>query len=381
MNIAIFTNILNPYRTSFFEKMYSYTKNNGHYLRIYAMTGEKSDRPWKYEEYEREYTRLLNSKTIKIRIKNDIYLHFNPGLEKEIAEFRPDVVVMAGSYLQPTVIRLTQLQKKYGYMTFFWSESHFKEARGYNSFLLKLRESIRKKLLRKMDGFWYPGEKAKEFVDHYKNDNAVLIQVPNTVDDCFFDVVECDASQKNNSPKILFTPARLHPSKGILEFLDIIKNIPASDYVWKIAGDGELKDEIVAKAKNNNINLELLGNLLPEEVKQYYRMADVFLLPSISDANPLTCVEALWSRLPLFVSEHVGNGSEVVDPGKNGYIFSYDTPQTATQMLKEMLNEDAQWYKEASEVSHQIAEDCFRQTLIAKKAVDSIVSARKIRSK
>lgn len=376
MNIAIFTNILNPYRMSLFDEMYNYAINNGHNLRVYAMTGEKSDRPWKYEEFETEYTKLLNSNTVKLRIKNDIFLHFNPGLKNEIVKYRPDIVVMAGSYLQPTVIRLTQLQKKYGYMTFFWSESHFDEARGYNTFLLKLRECIRTKILRKMDGFWYPGEKAKEFVNRYKNDHAVLIQVPNTVEDNFFNVTECNESKKNNSPKIIFTPARLYPVKGILEFMDIIKNIPASSYVWKIAGDGELKNEIINKAKNNNVNLELLGNLLPKDVKRYYSLADIFLLPSKSDPNPLTCVEALWSRLPLFVSEHVGNGPEVVNPGKNGYVFSYDAPDIAVRMLNEIINADNHWYKEASEVSHQIAEDCFRQSLVAKKAIDSVVSAR-----
>lgn len=49
---------------------------------------------------------------------------------------------------------------------------------------------------------------------------------------------------------------------------------------------------------------------------ELYSISDVFVLPSISDANPLTCIEALWTELPLFISENCGNYPEVIEQGK-----------------------------------------------------------------
>lgn len=218
MNIAIFTNILNPYRTAFFDRLANEAEKQNDGFRVYAMVGEKSDRPWKYEEFKKTYTRLLDSKTL--HIKGVAYLHFNNGIEAELKEFKPDVVVMAGSYLQPTNLFLLSKKKKYGYKTVFWSESHFAETRNYGKFKLWLRETIRRKTLSKMDAFWYPGKKAEEFVDYYKNSQAVKIQVPNTIDNTYFQennktviALNRDDFSSDSRTKILFTPSRLSKRK------------------------------------------------------------------------------------------------------------------------------------------------------------------------
>lgn len=373
MKIALFTNILNPYRSSFFEKMKEECVHNGNEFRVYAMTGEKSDRPWKYEDFKRDYTRLLKSKTIKI---SGIYLHYNPSIRKEIAEYRPDVVVMAGSYLQPTVLKLSRLKRKYGYATFFWSESHFNEQRSYNQLLLKIRERIRTITLKRMDGFWYPGTKAKEFVDRYKSDNAILIQVPNTVEDSFFSGNVNDISMKRtHEPKVLFTAARLHPAKGFLEFFEILKGVNPQKYKWIIAGDGELHDKMQSLIKQYNLNVKLLGDKSPQEVKELYKEADLFILPSISDANPLTCVEALWSGLPLFLSDNVGNSSEVIIHNINGYVFRYEDANEAHRMLVSMLEKEDDWYSKARKASYCLAVSNFKQEIVAKRTLAMTISA------
>ena len=40
------------------------------------------------------------------------------------------------------------------------------------------------------------------------------------------------------------------------------------------------------------------------------------ILPSLSDPNPLSCIEACWSANPLIVSEHVGNNPEIITEGR-----------------------------------------------------------------
>lgn len=375
MNLAIFTNILNPYRIAFFDRLYSSANELGHNFRVYAMVGEKSDRPWKYGQFEREYTRLLNSKTLYI--KNIAYLHFNSGIDIELKTFKPDVVVMAGSYLQPTNMYLLLRKNHYGYMTVFWSESHFAETRNYGNLKLKIREYIRRQTIGRMDAFWYPGQKAEEFVNYYMKTDAHKIQVPNTIDNSFFrqellnenDISELRQEIGAGIRKIIFTPARLSHEKGILEFCEILKYIDNSKYLWIIAGDGYLRKQIEKKVKDLQLPINLVGLKNQWEIRNYYAVCDFFLLPSLSDPNPLTSIEALWMRKALFLSDCVGNYPEAVDVDRNGFVFSYKDTNGAVDRFNQMLSKDIDWFKKAGAISYSKAIEMFDIDLIARNAL------------
>ena len=376
MKIALFTNILNPYRITFFDKCFQCATEQGHSFRIYAMTGEKCDRPWKYQEFRREYTFLLKGKTVYVR--GITYLHFNTGLKRIVREYAPDVVVMAGSYLQPTVIWLTKHQKKYGYKTYFWSESHFVGAKQYGGVVSKIRERIRTDVLGNMYGFWYPGIKAKDFILHYARKTARLVQVQNTVDNAFFtqgqDTSDSIREQFHLSKhqKLIFTPARLSPEKGLLEFCEILSGADTSTYCWLIAGDGSLRDGLEGLIREKGLNVILLGQKDQSEIRDLYHASDVFLLPSKLDHNPLSCIEAIWCGLPLFLSEGVGNIDEILREGCNGYSFSYSNKEEALRKLQLMLSQSDEWYKNAGEISHGIAAEQFDQKEVAFRTIKAL---------
>ena len=119
----------------------------------------------------------------------------------------------------------------------------------------------------------------------------------------------------------------------------------------------ELKDKIAASAKEFNVDVRLLGFQNQGAIVELYSIADVFLLPSLSDANPLTCIEALWAGLPLFISNHCGNYPEVVKPEENGYVFNYTNKKEAIDNLTKIINSSNQWRTNAKKVSLEIAKD------------------------
>lgn len=74
MNIAIYTNILTPYRSYFYELMYRECQKRGDNFYVILMAATEPNRNWNYDDYKTEYTILLKYKTFSIR---ETYIHFN----------------------------------------------------------------------------------------------------------------------------------------------------------------------------------------------------------------------------------------------------------------------------------------------------------------
>ena len=102
-----------------------------------------------------------------------------------------------------------------------------------------------------------------------------------------------------------------------------------------------------------------MGYKNQDEVIELYAACDFFLMPSLSDANPLTCVEALWAGKPLLVSNHVGNYPEAISEGNNGYVFSYEDSKGLDEILNMIIGKKYDWYANAKNVSLKIAESTY----------------------
>jgi glycosyltransferase involved in cell wall biosynthesis len=105
----------------------------------------------------------------------------------------------------------------------------------------------------------------------------------------------------------------------------------------------------------DNNNVKFLGSRNQSEMLELYSVSNLFLLPSLSDANPLTCIESLWSGLPLLISKNVGNYPEVVNIGENGFVFDYNDSNSLDNILKKIVNKDKLWFRNASNESLRIA--------------------------
>lgn len=362
MKVLLYTNILTPYRKYFYDILGKCCKDNGDEFQVFVMSDSEPNRHWKYDELKTEYTTLLACKTI---IKGEAYIHFNKDLKNKLVCYAPDVVICAGSYLCPGIWSVCKLKKKLKYEVYFWSESHFNESRKFSTLKLKIREWIRRKIYKKFDGFLYAGEMSKNFILRYNKD-AKMFFLPNLIDEeKYQEVVSYTEEQKEiirsnygiSSQKFTFIcPARLSPVKGVLEFLELIsKNQLKSKVTIVIAGDGELKEKIQAFAEENLLDVKLLGYKSQQEVIDLYAVADSFLMPSLSDPNPLTSIEALFSGLPLLVTTHVGNYPEVVLEGGNGYVIDYSKEQESIEKIETLVNSNKAWRAQAKLLSIGIA--------------------------
>ena len=59
--------------------------------------------------------------------------------------------------------------------------------------------------------------------------------------------------------------------------------------------------------------------LTPDEMREFYNQADVYMVASIMDGTPNTALEAAACGLPL-VANHIGNMPELIENHKNGWL-------------------------------------------------------------
>lgn len=380
MKVVLLTNILTPFRIFYYDMLYEEYNRQNIDFSVLVMVPNEPGRTWQYDDFKRKYTTLLKGSLKKI---SGIDWIVNTDIEQRIVEKNPDVVVCAGSYMNPSVWKAIKLKKKQNYKVLFWSESHLNEKRNYNSAKLWLRNQFRKKVLNGFDGFWYAGKMSKAFIDRYVKTPKKFIFVPNMIEEkVYFEATNYtnemrqavrEKYQLNTGRKIMFMPVRLAKEKGVLEFLELLNQSANKKMVTlAISGQGCLKELIEKKSAEYGIDVRLLGFQNQKSMVELYAVADIFTLPSLSDPNPLTVIEACWAKKPLLVSEHVGNNPEIVTNGKNGFVFSYERPKEAIGFIDQMLTANEQWLECAGMESLKVAQERYNsQTNVRRVAVET----------
>ncbi len=120
--------------------------------------------------------------------------------------------------------------------------------------------------------------------------------------------------------------------KGIGPVLEAIHRMPNAPIRIDIVGEFQI--DIPASTKGDR-RVFLHGAVQRSSVKRYYRDADLFLFPTLSDGFGLTQLEALAHGLPVLVSRNCG---EVIEHDVNGYVLDSVTPEAIERVLRELLD-------------------------------------------
>lgn len=379
-SIVLVTNHLTPYRRKFYDDFYNVCKDRGIKFTVLLMTRREPKRDWDYESLKVDYALLMKDIHFTFPINNHLNLEVNSQLQR----LKPDLVLMAGSYMYLTNWLVLSKKAKRKYSIVYWNEAHFNEKREHRTLILKLRNLIRQTIFPLFDGFWCSGIMSEKLVCHYGKSDAKRYFLPNFVDNKSYSATRNitvlerqDIRKKMDIPvdaRVAIIPARLSKEKGIDKFLGLLKEceIP-SNVVILLAGSGDYRDVIFDAIKDIEIDVRLLGFQKQPEMLDLYSISDLFVLPSLSDCNPLTCIEALWCGLPLLVTLHVGNYPEVVHEDVNGYVFDYDDKETSISKIQRFFNNNDTWYENAKKTSVSIAKNIYDPQLRMPEVLDKMI--------
>lgn len=203
--------------------------------------------------------------------------------------------------------------------------------------------------------------RAQRFEDKYD-----ISVIENGVDEQFFCPLE--KKEKDGTLKILFV-SRLIEGKGLQFVIPKIKAV--NDEVAKngnksiklfIVGDGPYREALETLTKENKAEdiVSFEGRKNKDEVRAYYRSADLFILPSLSEGMPNVVLEAMASGLPIVMTPCEGS-KELING--NGIISK---PEDFDKALIEMCTSDEK-RKQMGQTSRELVQEHFRWESIAQK--------------
>jgi glycosyltransferase involved in cell wall biosynthesis len=144
---------------------------------------------------------------------------------------------------------------------------------------------------------------------------------------------------------IITTIARLIPMKGLEYLIEAAAEVKAAypNAHFRIYGEGELHDELMAKA----IELGLAGDEIfvgkytnREELSFIMDRTDIFLLPSILEGQPVVIVEAMAYGRPI-IATAVGGIPELIQDGVNGLLCQPADARDLVQKIQMLIEDPA----------------------------------------
>ena len=143
--------------------------------------------------------------------------------------------------------------------------------------------------------------------------------------------------------KIMMTACRLTPWKGVDQIInilpDLIKQIGSVNFL--ILGEGSELENLKSKIKNLKLddNVHFLGKINQEDMANYFKIADVFILNSQYEGLSHTLLEVMQAGAPIIASNCGGN-PELIENGVNGFLFEYNNKQEMLASLEKILIEN-----------------------------------------
>lgn len=140
--------------------------------------------------------------------------------------------------------------------------------------------------------------------------------------------------------KIIVTACRLVPWKGVDGLIEIMPAVAeAASVVLVILGDGPEMEKLRRLAeKVAPAGVVFAGKVPQEEIINYLKAADLFILNTNYEGMSHTIMEAMSVGTPV-VTTDVGGNPELIADGQEGFLVSYNNlPELKEQVIKILTN-------------------------------------------
>lgn len=343
MKVLFLTTVPSPYRVDFFECLGG----------LCELTVLYESRGVSYREKDWMKTQAKNYKSIYLKGKNIKGKFIPTNLKKLLFQKNYDVFVVSGYSTIADILAIQYLKKKKKSFILSCDGALLKE----ENFL---KYSLKKKLISSANHWLSTGNITNEYLLHYGAQKDSIYFYPfssihnNEISDEIIgleDKKSIRSKLKMREKKILLTVGQYIHRKGIDVLLETSNKL-SQDYGVYIVG-GEPTSEYLKYVNDHKLtNVHFVSFKSTSELREYYKAADLFVLPTREDIWGLVVNEAMAVGLPVITTDRCVAGVELIKEGINGYIV----PIEDNEALANAINS----YYEKPEKHLRMSSECLK---------------------
>lgn len=328
MKILYITNLPSPYRVEFFNKLSKYCD-----LTVLIERKKANDRNDKW------FNEKINFKAIFLKSKK---LGNESSLSFEIIKYlKCDYhIIILGGYSSPTDMIASLYMKLHKIPYVLNADGGFIN---YNE--KKINMYIKRFFISSAKYWLSSGKETNKYLIYYGAKKKNIYNFPFT---------SLNKSDILTNPISKYEKLLLKQEKGIFEervILSIGRYIYIKGFDWMINAYKELdkntgvyiiggvpsQEYIDLKEKNNMYNLHFVDFQNKSEILKWYRLADIFVLPTRGDVWGLVINEAMSQGLPVITTNRCIAGLEMIESGTNGYIVPVGDERALLNVTNNLL--------------------------------------------
>ena len=301
-----------------------------------------------------------------------------PEIGAIIARERFDAFIVMGWHLR-SYWQAIQACRRYRLPVLIRGDSQLTTARGLLKSLAKTFSH--RWIVGQFDALLYVGKRNRNYLRHYGAADDRLFFSPQIVDNAWF--AERSRLAKAAVPelrarlgigideRVVLFAGKLIPKKRPLELARALTLLVRDGCPTRlvVAGSGPLRDPLVRTAEELGVRVELVGFQNQTQMPQWYGLADLLVLPSDGGETwGLVVNEAMACGTPAVVSDAVGCGPDLIEPGTTGATFPLGDIAALAEAVRTMVHR-----KHDPEVQAALAAKMARYSIAA--AVNGMLEA------
>jgi L-malate glycosyltransferase len=147
-----------------------------------------------------------------------------------------------------------------------------------------------------------------------------------------------------NGEKIILHVSTFRPVKRITDCIEVMARMRERSQLRArliMCGDGPERADAEMLAARLGVDdcVEFVGKQPQSQIRDYLSVADLLLLPSLTESFGLSALEAMACEVPVLATR-VGGLPEVVEDGECGYLFAVGDVQGMAETAIEILSDE-----------------------------------------
>ena len=268
----------------------------------------------------------------------------NPTLNREIEVWGTDIVWIWGWAFDSHLKALRYFKGKKE--VWFRGDSTLLDEPNGISFKKIVRRIFLIWVYRHVDKVFYVGTHNKEYFIKHKINDSQLIYAPHAIDNFRFSDPTGEKLKRalklrkklgfHNSDLVLLFAGKLEPRKNPSFLIELMNALESDNIKLLIVGSGPLESNL--KQELNNCNrVFFLDFQNQSQMPILYRLADFYILPSVSETWGLAINEALASGTKVIGSKFCGGTIDLINDD-NGFVFN---PKSELKEVCQYINQSA----------------------------------------